>query len=173
MRNSTAKQAAQDLARYRGEKARQLLDGIEPAAEAPQPEAQPAEQAPPTSYSEEQLRQAQQEAQWQAQVAAHAEYTAKIGDVLLGLQNCPMPPEFAQVRTPEDWQRLQASNPALAQSMAAYIERRVSAVNQLTAEHQKVEEQRRQILLVSLNSGVRRKIRNLRNTAARSTARSK
>jgi hypothetical protein len=152
----SAKDAARDLADYRQRMAAQLLEGVDPATAAvrasgyeqpaeAQPVEQPAEQAPPTSYTEEQVQQAQQEAQWQAQVAAHGEYAAKIGDILLAFQNHPMPPEFAQVRTAEDWQRLQLTNPALAQQMAAYVDRRVAAVNQLTAEHAQVQEQRRQV----------------------------
>jgi hypothetical protein len=140
-----ARQAAQDIAQYREQKARQLLDGIEPAAEAPQPEAQPVEQPPPSSYTEEHLQQAQQQAQWQAAVAAHEQYGAQIGDILLAFQNYPMPAEFSQIKTPDDWMRLQQTNPTLAQQMANYVQRRVDTVNKLNAEHQQVQEQRRQI----------------------------
>jgi hypothetical protein len=151
----SAKDAAKDLADYRARLAQELLQGTdlntaamrasghEQPAEA-QPVEQPAEQAPP-SYSQEQVQQAQQEAQWQATVLAHAEYEAKLGDVLLAFQNHPMPAEFSQLKTADDWMRIQQTNPALAQQMANYVERRVAAVNQLNAEHAQVQEQRRQV----------------------------
>jgi hypothetical protein len=65
----SAKDAAKDLASYRERLAQQLLEGAdlgtaamrasgyEQPAEAPQPEAQPAEQAPPPTYTEEQVQQ--------------------------------------------------------------------------------------------------------------------
>jgi hypothetical protein len=155
-REVSAKDAARDLAAYRERLAQELLQGTdlgtaaarasgyEQPAEA-QPVEQPAEQAPQQTYNEQQVQEREQQAQWQAAVQAHEQYGAQIGDILLAFQNYPMPAEFSQVKTPDDWMRLQQTNPALAQQMANYVQRRVETVNQLNAEHQKVQEQRRQV----------------------------
>jgi hypothetical protein len=146
------KVAAAELADYRRRMAAQLLEGVDPTTAAvqasgyeqpaeAQPVEQPAEQAPPPTYTEEQVR----EALWQAATQAHEQYGAQIADVLLAFQNCPMPAEFNQIKTPDDWMRIQQTNPALAQQMAEYVARRVNTVAQLATEHAQLQEQRRQV----------------------------
>jgi hypothetical protein len=109
---------------------------------APQPEAQPVEEPPP-SYSQEQVWEAQQ----QAQIAAQTQYSEHLADVLAAFQHQPMPPQFNELKTTDDWIRLQQQNPALAAQMQDYVQRRVNTTQQLGAELQQLQNQRRQMYL--------------------------
>jgi hypothetical protein len=102
-------QAASELAAWRQQVAAELLKGVDPATAAnvangaqpeqqqqeatPQPVEQPVEELPAT-YSQEQILEAQQ----QAQVAAQTQYSEHIADILAAFQNSPMPPEFSQLK---------------------------------------------------------------------------
>jgi hypothetical protein len=148
------RQAAAELNSWRQRVAEEILKGVDPATAAniasgaqpeqqeaaPQPEAQPIEE-PPASYSSGQL----QEAQLQAQVAAQTQYSEHLADVLAAFQHQPMPAEFNTLKTPDDWIRLQQQNPQLAQHLQDYVQRRVATTQQLSAELNQLQEQRRQM----------------------------
>jgi hypothetical protein len=73
------------------------------------------------------------------------EYGDRIGAILLSIRGVGVPPEFQAVQTPEAWAALCAADPAKAQQLVDYVQRRSGAAQQLETELAQVRQQQHQI----------------------------
>jgi hypothetical protein len=64
---------------------------------------------------------------------------------LLSIRGVGVPPELANIQTPEAWAGLCASDPAKAQQLIDYVQRRAGVAQQLGAELDSVRQQQAQI----------------------------
>jgi hypothetical protein len=149
-----AKTAARDLAAYREKLAQELLQGTDLGTAAmrasgvqqeapveqpvePQPEPQQQTNEPPTHYSREQVEA--------AAIEQLNQYSERIGAILLSIRGVGVPPELANIQTPQAWAALQAADPHKAAQIADYIQRRAGMAQQLESELGAVRQQQQEI----------------------------
>jgi hypothetical protein len=156
-----AKTTARDLADYRARMAAQLLEGVDPTEaavrasgvqqEAPvaeQPVEQPAEQPQPeqserTHYTRDEVET--------AAVQQLQNYSDRIGAILLSIRGVGVPPELANIQTPQAWAALQSTDPQKAAQIATYIQNRAGMAAQLESELGAVRQQQQEIQSAQFN----------------------